>query len=375
MGLFNDNVSFYIFFVVVILMILLTVWQLKNNNKKFKTTIFTLGIFGTFTGIAWGLYNFDPNNIDNSISQLLGGLKTAFYTSIAGMIFTIILNIRDTIMGTQETANKSEGLEQNNILSSDSELKFFKSNIKEINKHLKENNDFNISKTDFFHKLLKNQFNKIDKSINNLIESIAQGASKAIVESLEKTLRDFNDNLKENFGENFNQLNQSCSKIIDWQEEYKEQVEQGTEHLKSATQAMEQTNEAYQTISGNLEQVGEVYSKIEQLITSSKSHVQVMTDLFEKHGNFIDKGSSTLEKMNKELDQTNQQVSTLTNKVQDNLTGQSQALTKFTEDISEELPKSLNHLNQVLAGLTEEFIKSYKTYLQEKGIEDKDNRG
>ena len=54
-----------------------------------------LGVFGTFLGITIGLYDFNPSpdKIDASISTLLGGLKTAFYTSLAGMAGSLLLRL------------------------------------------------------------------------------------------------------------------------------------------------------------------------------------------------------------------------------------------------------------------------------------------
>lgn len=50
----------------------------------------TIGILGTFIGIAYGLHSFKVNDIESSIPQLLEGLKTAFYASIIGIIALII---------------------------------------------------------------------------------------------------------------------------------------------------------------------------------------------------------------------------------------------------------------------------------------------
>lgn len=50
----------------------------------------TLGVLGTFAGIAGGLDGFDVNNIEGSIPTLLEGLKSAFYTSIIGIFLSIL---------------------------------------------------------------------------------------------------------------------------------------------------------------------------------------------------------------------------------------------------------------------------------------------
>ena len=50
----------------------------------------TIGILGTFMGIAYGLSSFDVKKIEASIPELLDGLRTAFYASIAGIILLIV---------------------------------------------------------------------------------------------------------------------------------------------------------------------------------------------------------------------------------------------------------------------------------------------
>jgi gas vesicle protein len=52
----------------------------------------TLGVLGTFIGISIALFAFDVNNIENSIPELLEGMKYAFLTSIIGIVLSIIFS-------------------------------------------------------------------------------------------------------------------------------------------------------------------------------------------------------------------------------------------------------------------------------------------
>lgn len=52
----------------------------------------TIGILGTFIGIAYGLWFFDAHNIEKSIPALLDGLKSAFLASILGIVCSIIFS-------------------------------------------------------------------------------------------------------------------------------------------------------------------------------------------------------------------------------------------------------------------------------------------
>ena len=69
--------------------------KLVENRRiveYFPTFISTLGVLGTFFGITMGLVAFDTTDLDKSIPGLLDGLKTAFFTSLAGMIGSMILS-------------------------------------------------------------------------------------------------------------------------------------------------------------------------------------------------------------------------------------------------------------------------------------------
>lgn len=69
--------------------------KLQNHRRgveNMPSFISTLGVLGTFGGITLGLMNFDTGDLNASIPLLLEGLKTAFYTSLAGMIGSLILS-------------------------------------------------------------------------------------------------------------------------------------------------------------------------------------------------------------------------------------------------------------------------------------------
>lgn len=87
--------------ITVFVICLVLVIKFKKSDKLlanrriveyFPTFVSTLGILGTFYGITVGLLAFDTADLDKSIPGLLDGLKTAFFTSLAGMIGSMILS-------------------------------------------------------------------------------------------------------------------------------------------------------------------------------------------------------------------------------------------------------------------------------------------
>lgn len=87
--------------ITVFVICLVLVIKFKKSDKLlanrriveyFPTFVSTLGVLGTFYGITVGLLAFDTADLDKSIPGLLDGLKTAFFTSLAGMIGSMILS-------------------------------------------------------------------------------------------------------------------------------------------------------------------------------------------------------------------------------------------------------------------------------------------
>lgn len=66
----------------------------QNDLDLIPSMFTTIGILGTFGGIAYGLWFFNPEDIEKSIPTLLKGLKTAFFASIFGIALSIVFSKR-----------------------------------------------------------------------------------------------------------------------------------------------------------------------------------------------------------------------------------------------------------------------------------------
>src|SRR5690606_13085364 len=71
------------------------------------TLLTTLGIFGCFFGIAIGLQDFDSDNIQGSVPELINGIKTAFWASVWGIGAALSLKIRSLLLGVPVTNGES----------------------------------------------------------------------------------------------------------------------------------------------------------------------------------------------------------------------------------------------------------------------------
>ena len=187
--------------IIIIAIGILSIMSLnKKSTRNYKNEIVSLGVLGTFVGIAIGLYNFDVTDIKNSMPLLLNGLKTAFLTSGAGIAASIIISLAKPI-----------------------------------------------------------------KSRNS-----------ETLDALELVVKEFNNNLTEQFGDNFKQLNESVKAMITWQNNYKTQIvksEESLSHMLSQLEKVELIKE---------EEQKNIHLMIENLKLSSnsvKSSLEQTTDI------------------------------------------------------------------------------------------------
>ena len=70
-------------------------------------TVLNLGVLLTFIGIAYSLmhFNTNPDTMARELDKFLAGMKTAFYTSVIGMLFGLIIKMFQS--GKEEKSDKN----------------------------------------------------------------------------------------------------------------------------------------------------------------------------------------------------------------------------------------------------------------------------
>lgn len=162
----------------------------------------TWGVLGTFFGITIGLVFFDPKDLDKSIPILLGGLSTAFFTSLCGMIGSIFLQrkvnkLYDEIDNGEDsddlrTAVKNLSVMVNNNFMrvynlQNQQMQNFATILNQMDKNLVA---MTTATTDGFTQMGKdfNSYTKDNKKILNNIESKVAKDIKPILESINENI-------------------------------------------------------------------------------------------------------------------------------------------------------------------------------------------
>ncbi|MHA1539212.1 MAG: MotA/TolQ/ExbB proton channel family protein [Alphaproteobacteria bacterium] len=86
-----------IIFTVLILALFVAAILLPRLRAPAPSLLIMLGLLGTFVGIFIGLADFDLQNLNLSIANLMQGVQTAFALSILGISAALLLRIKLTI--------------------------------------------------------------------------------------------------------------------------------------------------------------------------------------------------------------------------------------------------------------------------------------
>ncbi|MBC6427677.1 MAG: hypothetical protein GDA55_00295 [Cellvibrionales bacterium] len=216
----------------------------------------TLGILGTFTGIFFGLQNFDVDAIQESIPDLLTGLRLAFSTSICGMGCAIIYRMA-CILQTPKQQSKTDDPEPADVYKTLVE-------IKEASTGLRE---------------------ELVKEFRDFSRRMTEDSTKALIGALESVIRDFNTKLNEQFGDNFKRLKESMDKLLLWQEKYKEHVETMEERIEQAVSANERTEQALQTIVEHTAAIPENMRSLAELLETQRKQMEELEDRLQTFAN------------------------------------------------------------------------------------------
>lgn len=368
----------------------------------------SVGILGTFSGIVAGLLNFDIQQIDSSIGTLLGGMKTAFLTSVIGVTLSILLKITYTLIGkTQQKRNQGLDAEAlaaaiyrqadesekqtahfetllnlqksfqndsltalNNMeksLGSEAEgsllgqLKLLRADFNDNQKTMKIQQEQAVNLLEKMTKSVEDnrssfaEFEKnLFKQMQDFAEMLSKSATDAVIEALKQVIVDFNQNLTEQFGENFKELNRAVMALVQWQENYKNQLNEmivlynaGVQSLDKTEKSVAEIEQKSQSIPAMMEKLGGVIEINQHQIDNLNAHL----------GSFVDLRDKAIEA----VPQTQSQIQLMLDNVTKGNEALTQALQHSAQQMEADLAQTAKAFGEKAVGLSENLANLITT--------------
>lgn len=445
--IFKNQTNINALIVITVLTALALFGTFKSKNPKIRhfakqspAILATVGIFFSFWGISIGLIGLDLNDIQNSIPKLLEGLKAKFIASLMGIFASILVRIAQsfTIEQEVEEINLDEKIvnlltDIHNVLTNNASnspealLQDLKQAIEELPTEFRKQSVLldsiksclagegdasvttqlakvrmdmrdaatvmdkrNKQRGDLLNETLISNFDKLAQKFDDFAQVVAENNSKAFIEALEKAMRDFNNNITEQFGENFKELNRAVGDLLTWQDNYKSHVETLTGNFEVALNSVVAIQTAFSDIQTRSESFTDVsveldsilqkldlqlkdlnhhLKSLDQVADSAKLAFPTIEDNLTKLTAGFKKSTeqsladinSTVETVGENLVETTNRFKETSGKLRDSMENQRETLEKTSDEFKEVVGVTLKSL----AKETQSSIKTYQESLQE----------
>lgn len=295
---------------------------LEGYNRSLAVTlagVFTgLGILGTFIGLVSGMAGLNTTNagqLSDSASQLVDGMSVAFYTSILGIVFSLIWLFLDRIWMHElqrevgrfclrvrrhyptesadrllhrllevEQAESYEIKESKAILAKHTAEQ--RAGIEDLKGIGREQNallqtlgtDLAIAFQNAVDRSFDTAMRPALEAIYNQLAQFADRMGASQAQSLERMVDHFQDRLSEQLGGQFEGLARTLQETSEWHQQVHSGLEQLVDRLQHATSAqaavLEQSTAACNLFSSSVGQIGAMHEQLQ----ATSAHLQETTE-------------------------------------------------------------------------------------------------
>lgn len=241
--------------------------------ESLPSMISTLGVLGTFGGITLGLLFFNTNNLNVSIPLLLSGLKTAFFTSLAGMIGSLLLNRKVASLYDKQSGGVKDPTTFFHVMAGYSQSQV--NALEEQNKLMQKQSTALEEQNKLLAGMVESVNGKLDvltQKFEDFSEMLKKSNTDALVEVMEKLTEEFQKQMgtliERLVQKNFDQLTQSVDRLNLWQQENKNQVATLIQQFKDIESDFETSSTTLKKVSADTQLLVSEGGKLEQLISA-----------------------------------------------------------------------------------------------------------
>jgi DNA anti-recombination protein RmuC len=330
-----------------------------------------MGIFFCFTGIAWGLLDFDTGDVRSSVPHLLQGIRTSFWASVAGIGFALTIKIRQMVFGDPRASGtpRSTGATVEDLVEQ----------LQILNRGISSKDESGVlGQIDALRLQSGAQLAELTAAFEDYAKKVAQANSEALIQALQEVIRDFNANLNEQFGDSFKQLNLAVGRLVVWQTGHESQlgglIEQETATRKNMTEA----SLRYAELVNKSGVFVTVAASLQQLLTGIESQRAQLQGSLGGFASLVEKAATGLPEIERRIVSMTEQIErgVLANQAQlaavlaESGAALNAHLRQVTEEskqqiaaldraLEDELRHAIESLGRQLTALSQKFVQDY----------------
>jgi len=335
------------------------------------TLLTTMGIFFCFTGIAWGLLDFDTGDVRASVPHLLQGIRTSFWASVVGIGFALTIKIRQMVFGDPATPASSR--------SNAASVEDLVEQLRLLNRGILNRDESGLlGQVELLRGESRSQLAALTAAFEDYAKKVAQANSKALIQALQEVIRDFNSKINEQFGDNFKQLNLAVGKLVAWQVGHEAQLDSLIEQETATRKNMTEASLRYADLINKSGVFVNVAGSLQQLLAGIESQRAQLQASLGGFATLVDKAATGLPEIERRIVAMTEQIErgVLANQTQ--LTAvleqssaalnahlkqatdaSKQQIAALDRALEEELRRAIESLGRQLTALSQKFVQDY----------------
>ncbi|MGI9345650.1 MAG: hypothetical protein ACR2PW_05230 [Gammaproteobacteria bacterium] len=312
---------------------------LAGLARNAPTLLTSLGITFTFMGVLRGLLDFDLDNIDVGISELLEGLKVAFMSSVLGISFAFIFRL--------VAINDSE-----EALSSDDPIDIMRNGLQGIIDAIKGSEEGSmVNQMEALRETFESQTQHLHQSFKEFTQSVVDSGTEAMMQSLTDIVTNFNGQITDQFGGNLEQFNGAVTNLMKWQQDYKVELDGVMGNMGNIRDALTTSTNRMESVSQETGNLSAGLSAMQDALATFRSEIESMESGMRTLSDVKDKAQEALPEMSKGLDAALTKITAVNKSVADGLQKSSDLQTQAAQLIAATAEKLEERIQQSQAAM------------------------
>ncbi|MEZ5064073.1 MAG: hypothetical protein R3B81_05020 [bacterium] len=342
----------------------------KGQEREGGSLLTSIGIFGTFLGVSIALFRFqgaDETAIKNSVPVLLAGMRVAFFSSVVGLALSILLRVKVNLRREQGALTGATADDIHAVLTEQTDL--LRTSSKQIERALVGEGDTTLlSQLRLLRQEVGDNTRELRNEFRTFSERMAEDSSRTLIQALEEVIRDFNTKLTTQFGENFRQLNEAVGKLLEWQDRYRQHIEETEVRLASATDSLSKAERSFQDLSGKSQAFVAAAEALQSLLVGYATSEKMLAEQLSAFGSLSERAQAAMPRIEENLVRLTEGFRDEVVSIQHLMKSEMESLNKAYGEIvtkalenAEGLSRSAAHANEEIRASTQQLATTTTT--------------
>lgn len=291
--------------------------------ETFPGLLTALGILGTFLGIAYGLsgVNLAAEDVVGEITPLLGGLKTAFGTSILGLFLSMVSTLTLSLLSNRFNAKRLKLIRwldaKVDRTTSQDLLRNVVDQLRLSNEQAETQAELQRQVISGIQGLEHDIGSALEQSIQRsglvqAVENMAAQVARTQTEGVGKIVDQFSEQLGERFADQFDKLGGSLDDMVQANTEYQTQMSSVVTRLEQTVAAQSQ---AADKARASLQHANEAAASLENAANSATRAAEAIAASGQESAALVQQQNDAASRLTTTLDGQSHSVAELTSAV------------------------------------------------------------